>query len=205
MDSSTAPAAPETRSGFIPRRHGADTAGQRKLTAGLRWSIRGDAEPAPERWQAIGEALMHGDPAADALVEWMQAQGMGKAWPLLQRALADFLRGEACPWQARLDWCLVAQPARHVVRAVVVAVGPRPELREEAAGNGAEHEHPERGDGVLLAQVDDAADGHDDHGQGDAVVRPVSKRDNSQCQQPIQSNASAQADQQSRALTSATS
>ncbi|WP_156966474.1 oxygenase MpaB family protein [Algiphilus aromaticivorans] len=95
MDSSTAPAAPETRSGFIPRRHGADTAGQRKLTAGLRWSIRGDAEPAPERWQAIGEALMHGDPAADALVEWMQAQGMGKAWPLLQRALAQGI--EAVP------------------------------------------------------------------------------------------------------------
>lgn len=73
--------------GFIPARHGKDVAGQRKLTAKLRWTIRGDAEPSPERWQAIGEALMHGDPLADALVEWMQARGMPQAWPLFQRAL----------------------------------------------------------------------------------------------------------------------
>lgn len=91
MDSSSPSPGADTspQSGFVPRRHGADVAGQRKLTAGLRWSIRGDAEPSPERWQAIGEALMHGDPPADALIDWMQHQGMARAWPLFQRALAD--------------------------------------------------------------------------------------------------------------------
>ncbi|MCI5062585.1 MAG: DUF2236 domain-containing protein [Algiphilus sp.] len=72
---------------FIPRRHGADVAAQRRLTAGLRWSIRGDAEPSAERWRAIGEGLMHGDAAADALVAWMQGEGMASTWPLFQRAL----------------------------------------------------------------------------------------------------------------------
>ncbi len=72
---------------MIPRRHGADLAAARRISGPLRWFIRGNPEPTPERWRALGEALLQGDPPADQLVEWMYSAGMGHAMPLFQRAL----------------------------------------------------------------------------------------------------------------------
>jgi len=76
------------REGFIPRRHGSDPDARRRHSAFL-WLIRGDAEPTAERWRDLGEALMHGDPLADELVEWMHAAGMRRAMPMFEHALAD--------------------------------------------------------------------------------------------------------------------
>lgn len=73
----------------IPRRHGCDLAAGRRTARMVRWVIRGDPEPTPARWRAIGEALMHGDPPADRVVDWMHSVGMGRAMPLFQRGLAD--------------------------------------------------------------------------------------------------------------------
>ena len=73
----------------IPRRHGIDIEAGRRTGRLLKWMIRGDAEPTPQRWQQLGEALMHGDPLADALLEWMHANGMRSAMPLFQQALTS--------------------------------------------------------------------------------------------------------------------
>ncbi|WP_420464996.1 oxygenase MpaB family protein [Panacagrimonas sp.] len=72
---------------FVPSRHGADVEAGRRTGRRLRWMIRGDAEPDPERWRALGLGLMQGDPPADRLLEWMYEQGMQQAMPLFQRAL----------------------------------------------------------------------------------------------------------------------
>ncbi|MHA7833624.1 MAG: oxygenase MpaB family protein [Algiphilus sp.] len=77
--------------GFIPARHGADVAAQRRLAGPIRWLIRGDPEPDPARWKALGEALMHGDPLADAVVDWMHSVGMREGWRVFQRALDEGL------------------------------------------------------------------------------------------------------------------
>lgn len=72
--------------GFIPNRHRPSLVGRRMLGS-LRWAMPGEVEPTPQRWQAIGEALMHGDGPMDRLVEWMFASGMRTARPLFERAL----------------------------------------------------------------------------------------------------------------------
>ncbi|MGH8460318.1 MAG: oxygenase MpaB family protein [Stenotrophobium sp.] len=72
----------------IPRRHGADPREGRRMAKPVSWLIRGrDPEPSPEQWQALGEALLEGDPAADRLVTWMHQTGMNAAMPLFERAL----------------------------------------------------------------------------------------------------------------------
>lgn len=73
--------------GFIPHRHGIDTAAGRHTGRRLRWLLRGDAEPTPQRWKALGEGLMQGDPLADRLLDWMHEAGMRSAMPRFQRAL----------------------------------------------------------------------------------------------------------------------
>jgi hypothetical protein len=74
--------------GFIPRRHGIDVEAGRRTGRLLRWMIRGEAEPSPERWRAMGEGLMKGDPPADRLLDWMHQRGMREAMPLFQGALS---------------------------------------------------------------------------------------------------------------------
>jgi hypothetical protein len=74
---------------MIPRRHGIDVAAGRRTGRMLRLVIRGNPEPGPQRWQALGEGLMHGDPPADRLLEWMQAHGMRNAMPLFEQASRD--------------------------------------------------------------------------------------------------------------------
>lgn len=75
--------------GFIPRRHGIDVEAGRRTGRFLKWMIRGEAEPTPQRWKKIGEGLMQGDPTADRLLDWMQETGMRRAMPLFQQALLD--------------------------------------------------------------------------------------------------------------------
>jgi hypothetical protein len=71
----------------IPSRHGADITEGRRMAQSVGLLIRGDAEPTPAEWQALGEALTHGDAVADRLVSWMYQAGMQTAHPLFERAL----------------------------------------------------------------------------------------------------------------------
>lgn len=73
----------------IPRRHGADLNVSRRLAAPLKLLIRGNPEPSPQQWQEIGASLLHGDPLADALTQWMMSEGMARARPLFEQALAQ--------------------------------------------------------------------------------------------------------------------
>ncbi|WP_277372272.1 oxygenase MpaB family protein [Pseudomonas sp. AA-38] len=72
---------------FVPGRHGADLQRARQVAAPVRRFIQGPAEPSPAQWQAIGESLMQGDAAMDALLDWMSETGLAKAMPLYNRAL----------------------------------------------------------------------------------------------------------------------
>lgn len=71
----------------IPSRHGADLVEGRRMAKSVGVTIRGNAEPTAEEWQALGEALTHGDEAADRMVDWMYSVGMQTAHPLFERAL----------------------------------------------------------------------------------------------------------------------
>lgn len=73
----------------IPQRHGAGLAHARRSARTLRWLTRGNPEPSSAQWQALGHALHHGDPLADALACWMAEQGMSTAMPLFERALTQ--------------------------------------------------------------------------------------------------------------------
>lgn len=71
----------------LPARHGADLLRARQVAAPIRRFIQGPAEPSPAQWQAIGESLMQGDAAMDALLGWMSEAGLAQSMPLYQRAL----------------------------------------------------------------------------------------------------------------------
>lgn len=73
----------------IPRRHGIDIEAGRRTGRLLKWMIRGEAEPSPQRWKALGEGLMQGDPLADRLLDWMHAAGTRVAMPQFQRVLTS--------------------------------------------------------------------------------------------------------------------
>ena len=73
----------------IPRRHGSDVAAGRRTGRLVRLMVRGNPEPSEQRWRELGEGLLHGDPPADRLLEWMHDAGMRQAMPLFQRAVAD--------------------------------------------------------------------------------------------------------------------
>ncbi|ULQ47529.1 DUF2236 domain-containing protein [Flagellatimonas centrodinii] len=84
-----APVQPHAHAQPLPRRHGADLSTGRRMAGPLRWLIRGDPTPSPAQWQAVGESLLQGDPAADALVAWMGEVGMATSKPLFDRAACD--------------------------------------------------------------------------------------------------------------------
>jgi len=71
----------------IPARHGARIDEGRAAVARLKLVTGRNPEPTPEEWRRIGEALDRSDPAADALVAWMAAAGMGPARALFEQAL----------------------------------------------------------------------------------------------------------------------
>lgn len=72
---------------FIPSRHGADIATGKRIARKLGWLTRANVRASPQRWQALGAALMQGDPLMDDLVTWMHKRGMRKARALFQQAL----------------------------------------------------------------------------------------------------------------------
>lgn len=63
----------------------------RAQAARLRLMIKGNPEPSEAEWQALGQAHWRGDPLADAVIDWMHAEGMDRAWPRLEAALAQGL------------------------------------------------------------------------------------------------------------------
>lgn len=71
----------------IPSRHGIDMARSREIARPIRWTVRGDSEPTPTRWRAIGEALLQGDPPMDRLLDWMADYGMRPGRELFRRAV----------------------------------------------------------------------------------------------------------------------
>ena len=73
--------------GYIPSRHGADVAEGRRMGRQLRWLIRGNPDPSPQQWRAMGESLMQGDAPTDRLVDWMNQAGMRTAKPMFDAAL----------------------------------------------------------------------------------------------------------------------
>ncbi len=117
---SMASAAPFTP-GFIPSRHGARRSEARKLLGALSRVTRA-AEPTPQRWREIGEALMQGDTPMDRLVAWMFEAGMERARPLFERALE---RGIAsvpdAPAELRAFFALVERQPDWVDMAQVAA------------------------------------------------------------------------------------
>ena len=74
--------------GAVPTRHGSDLKTSRAMAARLRLLIRGNPEPDAAAWQTLGQALWRGDPLADDVVEWMHAEGMGRGWGALERAIS---------------------------------------------------------------------------------------------------------------------
>lgn len=61
----------------IPTRHGANRAEAERMARPLLWYIgdRKRAQPSPEQWQRLGEALLEGDPLMDSVVDWMDEVG----------------------------------------------------------------------------------------------------------------------------------
>lgn len=78
-----------------PGRHGADMVRSRAQAARLRLMIPGNPEPSEAEWQDLGRAHWRGDPLADAVIDWLHAEGMGRAWPRLEAALAQGLSAVA--------------------------------------------------------------------------------------------------------------
>lgn len=110
---------------IIPRRHGADVATGRRIGRSLRWMIRGDAEPGAERWQALGAGLMRGDPPADRLLEWMQAEGMARSMPLFQRALKNGIASLPDPPAPLRDFFLLCETDPPWLDRALLAEGSR--------------------------------------------------------------------------------
>lgn len=116
----------EVEAAQIPARHGVRAAEARVATARLKLVIRHrDPEPTADEWRRIGAALDRSDPAADALVDWMAAAGMGPSRALFEQALEhgiDSLPEAPAPLRdffaqvdRRPDWVdngLLAQGAR---------------------------------------------------------------------------------------------
>lgn len=73
--------------GFIPSRHRDNRAQLSGLLGAVQWLMPREAEPSPQLWREIGEALMHGDEPMDCLVQWMFASGMAKARAQFEQAL----------------------------------------------------------------------------------------------------------------------
>jgi hypothetical protein len=59
------------------------------MASRLRLFVRGDPEPSPAQWNALGQALWRGDPLADAVVVWMHEVGLAAAWRVFERALSE--------------------------------------------------------------------------------------------------------------------
>lgn len=85
----SAPAAAARRGPWVgpPGRHGVDLTRSREMAARLRMLLKGNPEPEPDTWQALGMSLWRGDTAADAVVAWAERDGLHQAWPQIEAAL----------------------------------------------------------------------------------------------------------------------
>ena len=134
----------------IPSRHGSDMTRSRQIARSIRRTVRGDPEPTPARWRALGQALMHGDPLMDDVVAWLYDDTTPSARrekrALLQTAIArgmDTVPGAPPALQALCDhvrerpaWVdddllehgarvchRTGQPGLHVLRDVALMLG----------------------------------------------------------------------------------
>ncbi|MGM0564221.1 MAG: oxygenase MpaB family protein [Pseudomonadota bacterium] len=75
----------------IPSRHGANIDKARRITRPFLRFIKDkqSAEPDAGQWQRLGEQLMAGDPPADALALWIQAEDSGARYQAFEQALAQ--------------------------------------------------------------------------------------------------------------------
>lgn len=81
------PAPSSTDQRPAPWRHGADVDATRKIARMLRRMIRGNPEPTPAEWDALGAGLWRGDPLADDVVAWLHDVGMGVGRPMMERVI----------------------------------------------------------------------------------------------------------------------
>lgn len=84
----------------VPHRHGADVRTGRRMASALLWFVR-DAEPSPERWEALGQGLLVGDPVADAAASWLEDAG-GAGWRAVAKASSGAVDGAPEPLEALL-------------------------------------------------------------------------------------------------------
>ena len=75
-----------------PGRHGVDLDKSMRVARGVRLFLRGDVMPSSRTWDELGDALWQGDPLADAVVAWLHRDGMARAKPLLDAAIAKGLQ-----------------------------------------------------------------------------------------------------------------
>jgi len=95
----------------IPERHGADITHARRIARPIRWTVRGDPEPTPERWRALGAALNKGDLPMDRLITWMSEYGMREARTLYKRAVEQGIDSVVdAPMPLRTFFAQVEQP-----------------------------------------------------------------------------------------------
>lgn len=72
----------------FPARHGRGLVHAKRIGRLLRMVAGGaGADPTPEEWESLGQALTRGDPDMDRLVDWMTAVGTREARLLFERAL----------------------------------------------------------------------------------------------------------------------
>lgn len=114
---------------FVPRRalHYANR--PMRVPLWMRLALGRDPAPSKAEWAEMTAALMQGDPAMDALVEWMFAHGAREARALFSQALAqgiDSLPDAPAPLRAFfagidaepdwLDWALLDEGVRFIHR-----------------------------------------------------------------------------------------
>lgn len=103
----------------LPSRHGANRSEAERIARPLLWGVRShrDAPAGESEWRAMGEALMRGDPPADALASWIQGDGGKDGFRRFEQQLVadpadaddlpgpldDFFQAVAEP-PAWLDW-----------------------------------------------------------------------------------------------------
>jgi ER-bound oxygenase mpaB/B'/Rubber oxygenase, catalytic domain len=75
-----------------PGRHGADLDKAMRIARGVRLFLRGEVLPSAQTWAELGDALWQGDPLADDVVAWLHRDGMARAKPMLDAAIAKGLQ-----------------------------------------------------------------------------------------------------------------
>lgn len=97
-------------SSTIPTRHGVNRDQAERIARPLLWLIhdRQAARPSETQWRCMGQALLRGDPPADALAQWIQGDGRGQGFRQFDQALRD----------SPTDHRQLAEPIRRFLQAV---------------------------------------------------------------------------------------